>query len=123
MERIKENHELEYLFKNDTYSYENEFKILLNKEGQEKDAFADDTADILDNKEIFPMIHATVKDIQDSKKNLKVEYSYLILGPLAHDIDYIAPYILFSQIQHSIPVDERIKIRNSHIKYRENQFL
>lgn len=90
--------DIAFLFKKDDYSYENEYRIVVNR------AYNEDKIEEQDNPNyIFPFLYTYLKD-----KELK--YSKLILGPKAIDIDYIAPYINYC--------DKDIEIERSSISYR-----
>lgn len=86
------------LFKKSDYAYENEYRIVVNRENNE-----DKIEEQVNPNYIFPFLYTYLKD-----KELK--YSKLILGPKAIDIDYIAPYINYC--------DKDIEIERSSISYR-----
>ena len=107
-----------YAFKRMEYSYENEFRIFINLENM------NDRADrvFFDDKPGFavPFVYTTIKN-KDIKENINtlvnnegddflVNYDEVIVGPVAVDIDYIAPYIK--------ECDENIKVKKSKILYR-----
>lgn len=90
---------IEFLFKKYDYSYENEYRIIINMEGNNK-------LDIeMMNREdsVFPFLYVYLEGLQP-------KYSELLLGPKSIDIDYIAPYINYC--------DNSIKVRKSSIAFR-----
>ena len=87
-----------FLFKKSDYAYENEYRIVVNREDNEDKIEEQDK-----ESHIFPFLYTYLKDIE-------LKYSKLILGPKAIDIDYIAPYINYC--------DKKIKIERSSISYR-----
>ncbi|WP_410534468.1 DUF2971 domain-containing protein [Streptococcus salivarius] len=89
---------IRYLFKEGDYSYENEYRIIVNYEGRE------DELEVQDNS-VPPRPYAFIR-----KQFLK--YSEVKIGPNAKDIDFIAPYIKY--------IDNNIKVTKSSIPYRES---
>lgn len=90
---------IEFLFKKTDYSYENEYRIIINMEDNNNlDIKAADTDDYE-----LPFLYVYLKNAQP-------RYSELIVGPKSIDIDYIAPYIHYC--------DNDIKIRKSSIAFR-----
>lgn len=74
--------EISYLFKNMSYSHEQEYRILLEYgENQEKE------------RNIEPLISDKGITLHIKLKPVELRYSRAILGPRAVDIDYIAPYL------------------------------
>lgn len=91
-----------YLFKSLDYAYENEFRILMTVNKLKERSVE---VDIVDNKY---MLHVYTVDKNENK--IPVEYSTVILGPEAEDIDYIGPYVKLC--------DEKIHISKSKIHFR-----
>lgn len=87
-----------FLFKKSDYAYENEYRIVVNREDNE-----DKIEEQVNPNYIFPFLYTYLKDTE-------LKYSKLILGPKAIDIDYIAPYINYC--------DKDIEIERSSISYR-----
>lgn len=91
-----------YLFKSLDYAYENEFRILMTvNKLKERNV----EVNIVDNKY---MLHVYTVDKNENK--IPVEYSTVILGPEAEDIDYIGPYVKLCS--------EKIHINKSKIHFR-----
>ena len=90
--------DIAFLFKKDDYSYENEYRIIVNRAYNEKEI-----EEQVNPNYNFPFLYTYLKDTE-------LKYSKLILGPKAIDIDYIAPYINYC--------DKKIKIERSSISYR-----
>ena len=90
--------DIAFLFKKDDYSYENEYRIVVNRAYNEKEIEEQDNPNY-----IFPFLYTYLKDIE-------LKYSKVILGPKAVDIDYVAPYINYC--------DKDIEIERSSISYR-----
>ena len=86
------------LFKKSDYAYENEYRIVVNRENNE-----DKIEEQVNPNYNFPFLYTYLKDTE-------LKYSKLILGPKAIDIDYIAPYINYC--------DKDIEIERSSILYR-----
>ncbi|QNQ82387.1 DUF2971 domain-containing protein [Lactobacillus sp. PV037] len=107
-----------YSFKRMEYSYENEFRIFINLENIEDR----DERVFFDEKPGYPVpfVYTTIKNkdveknkegvIEQDNENLPVNYDEVIVGPIAKDIDYIAPYIK--------ECDRKIKVVKSKIQYR-----
>lgn len=91
-----------YLFKSKNYSYENEFRILLNIDKTNEDLVE---VDIEDNKYL---LH--IYTLDKFKNKIPVKYKEVILGPKCEDIDYVGPYIKIC--------DPKIIVKKSNIKYR-----
>ena len=87
-----------FLFKKSDYAYENEYRIVVNREKNE-----DKIEEQANHNYNFPFLYTYLRDIE-------LKYSKVILGPKAVDIDYIAPYISYC--------DKDIKIERSSISYR-----
>ena len=90
--------DIAFLFKKDDYSYENEYRIVVNRAYNEEEI-----EEQVNPNYNFPFLYTYLKDTE-------LKYSKLILGPKAIDIDYIAPYINYC--------DKKIKIERSSISYR-----
>lgn len=90
---------IRYLFKVDNYSYENEYRMLVNYEGHDNEL-------IIDESQTPPRVYAYIKDEF-------LEYSEVKFGPNAQNIDFIAPYI-----KH---IDNKIKVTESNIPYRTSR--
>ena len=95
---------LRYLFKNQYYSYENEFRFVRD--------LGTDTDEITCDKRIssdhpVPFLRTY---IYENGERVRVEYSKVILGAKSLDSDYIAPYIKYC--------DKSLDIYNSNISYR-----
>jgi len=74
--------EISYLFKNMSYSHEQEYRILLEYgENEEKE------------RNIEPLISDKGITLHIKLKPVELRYSRAILGPRAVDIDFIAPYL------------------------------
>ena len=86
------------LFKKSDYAYENEYRIVVNREDNE-----DKIEEQVNPNYNFPFLYTYLKDIE-------LKYSKVILGPKALDIDYVAPYINYC--------DKDIEIERSSISYR-----
>ena len=89
--------DIRYLFKDEDYSYENEYRIIKSYEGKEEDIFTSETSN-----SVIPGLYAYIE------KELK--YSKIKLGPKCDDIDFVAPYIKY--------VDRNIEVTKSQISYR-----
>lgn len=89
---------IRYLFKEKSYKYEHEYRIIVNLEGKSERI---ETVKYGDWK--VPRLFTYVKDIP-------LSYQKVTLGPKADDIDYVAPYI-----KH---VDSNIQVTKSKIPYR-----
>ena len=90
--------DIAFLFKKDDYSYENEYRIVVNRAYNEEEI-----EEQVNPNYNFLFLYTYLKDTE-------LKYSKLILGPKAIDIDYIAPYINYC--------DKKIKIERSSISYR-----
>ena len=90
--------ELAILFKKSDYAYENEYRIVINRQKDE-----DKIEEQINRDYMFPFLYTYLKDVE-------LRYSKLVLGPKAIDIDYVAPYIR--------NCDKSIKIEMSGIAYR-----
>ena len=90
--------DIAFLFKKDDYSYENEYRIVVNRAYNEEEI-----EEQVNPNYNFPFLYTYLKDTE-------LKYSKLILGPKAIDIDYIAPYINYC--------DKDIEIERSSISYR-----
>ena len=88
---------IRYLFKEEDYSYENEYRIIKSYEGKEHEVFPFTNAN-----SVIPRLYV--------KLNKKLKYSKIKLGPKCEDIDFIAPYIKY--------VDPDIEVTRSEISYR-----
>lgn len=88
---------IRYLFKEEDYSYENEYRIIKSYEGKEHEIFPFKNAN-----SAIPGLYVYLD------KELK--YSKIKLGPKCEDIDFIAPYIKY--------VDSGIEVTQSKIPYR-----
>lgn len=91
--------EISYLFKNMSYSYEKEYRILLNTQG--KWGF---------ERMIEPVFSTKGITLHIKLNAVELRYSRAILGPRAVDIDYIAPYLKLC--------NPRIIIQRSGIDFR-----
>lgn len=88
--------EIRYLFKADTYSYEEEYRLLK-------------LVDVTNKKIKLSEVENSVPFLYiELEKNLK--YKEIILGPKVNNPDFIAPYITY--------IDGSIMIEKSSIKYR-----
>ncbi len=104
---------ISFLFKEESYSYENEYRFLMNTENNIKDTLAKEkdneyfqppTISIETNiKYNFPFLYSYFK-------YAKLKYSKVILGPKAINIDFVAPYIYYC--------NKNIKIEESKVSYR-----
>ena len=90
--------DIAFLFKKDDYSYENEYRIVVNRAYNEEEI-----EEQVNPNYNFLFLYTYLKDTE-------LKYAKLILGPKAIDIDYIAPYINYC--------DKKIKIERSSISYR-----
>ena len=90
--------DIAFLFKKADYSYEKEYRIVVNRADNEKEIEEQNNPNY-----IFPFLYTYLKDIE-------LKYSKVILGPKAVDIDYVAPYINYC--------DKDIEIERSSISYR-----
>lgn len=88
---------IRYLFKEEDYSYENEYRIIKSYEGKEHEIFPFKNA----NSAIPGLYVYLDKELKCSK---------IKLGPKCEDIDFIAPYIKY--------VDPEIEVTQSKIPYR-----
>ena len=84
--------DIAFLFKKDDYSYENEYRIVVNRAYNEEEI-----EEQVNPNYNFLFLYTYLKDTE-------LKYSKLILGPKAIDIDYIAPYINYC--------DKKIKIES-----------
>ena len=84
--------DIAFLFKKDDYSYENEYRIVVNRAYNEEEI-----EEQVNPNYNFLFLYTHLKDTE-------LKYSKLILGPKAIDIDYIAPYINYC--------DKKIKIES-----------
>ena len=115
------NLKISYLFKRIDYSYEKEYRISLNMQDKASKVVIQDSK--LEDGQIGMKLYAFIDE--DNKANdsseklnqkdktdtrLPVEYSKVIVGPKAVDIDYIAPYIKLC--------DSNIAVEKSKISYR-----
>lgn len=91
--------EISYLFKNMSYSYEKEYRILLDTQG--KWGF---------ERMIEPVFSTKGITLHIKLNAVELRYSRAILGPRAVDIDYIAPYLKLC--------NPRIIIQRSGIDFR-----
>ncbi|MBZ2123358.1 DUF2971 domain-containing protein [Streptococcus sp. 27098_8_75] len=89
--------DIRYLFKEEDYSYENEYRIIKSYEGKESEIFTSDSSN-----SVIPGLYVYID------KELK--YSKIKLGPKCDDIDFVAPYI-----KH---IDRKIEVTRSEISYR-----
>lgn len=89
-----------YLFKEGSYSYENEYRIIVNRES-DKSTIKCIKSDDMKVPRLFTFVDAG---------NIPLRYRKVILGPKADDIDFVAPYV-----KH---IDSNIEIRKSTIPYR-----
>jgi hypothetical protein len=89
--------DIRYLFKDEDYSYENEYRIIKSYEGKEEDIITSETSN-----SVIPGLYTYIE------KELK--YSKIKLGPKCDDIDFVAPYIKY--------VDRNIEVTKSQISYR-----
>ncbi|WP_173002840.1 DUF2971 domain-containing protein, partial [Lactobacillus helveticus] len=105
--RVFMNAKIGYLFKRMDYSYENEFRLSLNMQDK-KDLITWEKRKMPNNNVAFKLYSYIF--INDGNNKLPVEYSKVILGPKAEDIDYIAPYIKLC--------DKNINVESSKIRYR-----
>lgn len=97
---INKLQEIEFLFKKRDYSYESEYRIVVNTEMKnEKLEIRTEKNHLLN----FPFLYCYLKEIE-------LKYSKLILGSKAINIDYIAPYI-----NHC---DANIELNISKINFR-----
>ena len=92
-----------FLFKKSDYSYENEYRIIVDEERYKGEIVQEYKVGEDGKDHIFPFIYIYLK-------NIEPKYSKLILGPKAIEIDYVAPYIHYC--------DKTIKIERSSISYR-----
>ena len=92
--------EIDFLFKKNHYSYEEEYRIVANTENENIELEVRVEENQLLN---LPFLYCYLK-------NHQIKYSKLFLGPKSINIDYIAPFI-----NHC---DESIKIKRSKIKFR-----
>lgn len=119
---LENNKELWYLFKRADYSYENEFRILLNLEGKRDLEYTCEAQ----NKERYPLplVYANITDTSKEKNSdksantgnssdLEVKYKEVKLGPLCTDKDYLIPYIRLCNSD-----TKNFKITNSKIDFR-----
>lgn len=111
----KENHRIVrflasvgYLFKKTDYSYENEFRLILDLKGH-PDLIECDLNDRVSNDIPFPFLRTNLVG-KEEKKIIEPKYSTIYLGPKSQDIDYIAPYIKYC--------NSNISVRKSKIAYR-----
>lgn len=91
--------EISYLFKNMSYSYEKEYRILLDTQG--KWGF---------ERKIEPIFSTKGITLHIKLNAVELKYSRAILGPRSVDIDYIAPYLKLC--------NPRIIIQRSGIDFR-----
>lgn len=91
--------EISYLFKNMSYSYEKEYRILLDTQG--KWGF---------ERMIEPVFSTKGITLHIKLNAVELKYSRAILGPRSVDIDYIAPYLKLC--------NPRIIIQRSGIDFR-----
>lgn len=97
---INKLQEIEFLFKKRDYSYESEYRIVVNTEMKNEKLEIKTEKNYLLN---FPFLYCYLKEIE-------LKYSKLILGSKAINIDYIAPYI-----NHC---DPNIELNISKINFR-----
>lgn len=89
---------IRYLFKEGSYSYENEYRIIRTYEGK---------SDKIQLSKFEPM---PVPRLYTYIEEVPLKYAKVILGPKAEDIDFIAPYI-----KH---IDHTITVKKSKIPFR-----
>ena len=97
---INKLQEIEFLFKKRDYSYESDYRIVVNTEMKNEKLEIKTEKNYLLN---FPFLYCYLKEIE-------LKYSKLILGSKAINIDYIAPYI-----NHC---DPNIELNISKINFR-----
>ena len=112
--------EIGYIFKKDDYSYEEEFRILIesNYESNNIEVKAEEHQVLGHN---IPGLFCYLDLEKDDKQNLlqdsddksekkEQKFSKIIFGPKSIDIDYLFPYIAYC--------DDRIVCEKSEIKFR-----
>lgn len=92
-----------YLMKNKDYSYEDEYRMVIEFSAKNNKIIAEKKKDFP-----VPFLYTYVNK-KDSDEKLKVEYSKIRLGPKAVDIDFVRPYIKF--ITDSTKIIEKSKIK------------
>ena len=90
---------LGFLFKKSDYSYENEYRIIVNMEQNKEYKITSS----LNKKYGFPFLYIHLE-------GYPLKYSRVILGPKSIDLDFVAPFIN--------NCDSSIKIDKSNISYR-----
>ena len=88
---------IRYLFKEEDYSYENEYRIIKSYEGKEDEIITCDSSN-----SVIPGLYSYIDQ--------ELKYSKIKLGPKCDDIDFVAPYIKY--------VDRNIEVTKSQISYR-----
>lgn len=96
-----------YLFKKISYSYENEFRIIVDMYG--KEAADRDISCEPNGKYPVPFIYYYARDEEDNK--IPLEYQSVVLGPKCMDRDYIEPYLIYCK-------GDNIEISKSEIANR-----
>ncbi|OYS17358.1 hypothetical protein CBF56_07640 [Lactobacillus taiwanensis] len=95
---------LRYLFKDQYYAYENEFRLVRDL-GNDTDGITYDKRRTTDHPVPFLRTY-----IYERGKKVRVEYDKVILGPKCLDSDYVSPYIKYC--------NRSLDIYNSDISYR-----
>lgn len=95
---------LKFLFKKSEYSYEKEYRILVNQQN-----FSKIEPNIMNGKILGYRLYTYI--YEEDEKKLPVKYNEIMIGPKSiKDINYIAEYIKL--------LDKNIKVTSSKINYR-----
>lgn len=97
--------DIEYLFKNIKYSYEQEYRIVRSLKDESAEIVAERSGNIP-----VPLLYAYLKTNDDRK--IPVAYRSVCLGPMAIDIDYVEPYVRFIS-------NGKVKVSKSTVDFRE----
>lgn len=97
--------DIEYLFKNIKYSYEQEYRIVRSPEDEGAEVVAEESGNMP-----VPLLYAYLKTNDDRK--IPVAYRSVCLGPMAIDIDYVEPYVRFIS-------NGKVKVFKSTVDFRD----
>lgn len=94
--------QISYLFKRYDYFYEDEYRFMVNMEGQDQSLIE------IGNEKFVPMLHTKIRI---NGQIIKTNYNEVILGPKSCDIDYVAPYICYCNPKLTNIYKSKIKFR------------